>query len=1848
MLVQHLKDAASGVDIEQMVVTFSEAVDARALRAAWNQLTARHDVLRTRFAWERFDEPQQTVDTDVTPAWTEHDWRDLPSDGARRQFESFLAQDRTRGFDLSVAPLARLALFRLSERDTRLVWTFHHMLADGQSYPILIREAFCLYQAECDGTLARLEAPGCYRQFVAWLQNHQKEQAATAGDFWHETLKGFAAPTPLPFLAAGTRQPEARFHETTTQLSGESSDALKELADSCGVTMSTLLEGAWSLVLSHLSGADDVVFGMTRAGRRSTVPDADRIVGSFINTLPVRVRVERDQSVSSWLQGIRASSIRVRPFEHTPLVDVQKWSEIPAGSPLFHSLFVFTPRLIGALMKDEGGAWEHRDVLFHERTGFPVTLFAYGERDLLLKLAYDSSRLSHDVVTRSLEILRGLLEAMPSLRARRVADLPLLSKAEQRLMDEWNATSRDYDDTVCVHELFEQQAERTPDATAVVFRDQSLSYAELNRRANGVAHRLIELGIHPDDVVGIAVDRSIEMVVGLVGILKAGAAYLPLDPTYPKDRLAWMIEDTSARVLLTQDHLVGALPPHSARVVSLNGADLAGRCSDHNRRTGVTSGNLAYVIFTSGTSGRPKGVMVQHRNVTNFFVGMDHELSGTSGSSWLAVTSISFDISVLELLWTLTKGFKVVVQAEIRGGASEPSTVRHSVRQMDFSLFYFAADAQHSGEHKYQLLLEGARYADTHGFSAVWTPERHFHAFGGLYPNPAVTGAAIAAITSRVQIRAGSVVVPLHDPIRIAEEWAVVDNLSSGRVGLSFASGWHVNDFALKPENYRDRRAVMSRGIETVRRLWRGESVSCHNGNGESIDVKIFPAPIQQEPPFWVTSAGNIESFRLAGQMGANVLTNLLGQKLEDLAVKIAAYRDARRESGHQGPGHVSVMLHTFVGPDVEHVRRTVREPFIQYLKTSTELVKQARWEFPAFAEPGKRQGPVDNSDLSEAEIDEMMDHAFERYFGTSGLFGTPDHCLQMVERLRAVGVDEVACLIDFGVASETVLEHLRWLNELRELSNPSPAAPEDDAIAEQIRRHGITHLQCTPSLMRTILADADGRAALGGLSVLLVGGEPLPPALAADVLSLLKGDLLNMYGPTETTVWSTIARVAPRDEGITIGRPIANTQVHIVNRHDERVAVGVAGELLIGGSGVTRGYWNRPALTAEKFVPNPFGTSETDRLYRTGDLARYREDGRIEFLGRLDHQVKIRGHRIELGEIEAVLGQHPAVAQTVIAVRPDGNGDHRLVAYVAAKQGSKGDENGNEERWHAVWEKTYQDASTGARALDPTFDISGWRNSFTGEPIPAPEMREWVDQTVSRIRRLGGRRVLELGCGSGLLLFPLAGQYEAYTGVDFSAVAIERLSRNVQLRGLTNVALHVAAADALAPEIENGGFDVVIINSVAQYFPSADYLVRVLERAVRATAPGGTVFVGDVRNRLVLEAFHTSVELAQAPPSRPRHELRQRIAERMKRESELVVDPAFFEGLRAHIPAITGVGIHVKGGRYRSEMTRFRYDTTLQVNGAGAIVASIDVPSSSSEDLDAIRARLAAEPTAITIRGLRDSRVSADLSAVALLASSEGRETAGEVRHRLSIEPEVGVEPDSVVDLADASYDVELTLSKDGVPGRFDATFRAKARAQAATIAPALQAHQRWSEYVHAPRGKGSELVPIWKQFLKERLPEYMVPSAFVTLDALPLTPNGKVDRLALPEPDRDRVETTVTYVAPASELERIIAGVWEELLNLERVGAQDNFFDVGANSLLMVRAQALLRDRLQRPLTLVDLFRYPTVTALAGSLEQRTGEAAALGESELRAQARLKARDLRRQSGRVARDDQRLTFLP
>ena len=1024
---------------------------------------------------------------------------------------------------------------------------------------------------------------------------------------------------------------------------------------------------AWSVFLARSGRRDrfDLGFSVSAPG---TSPDSDSdadVSAWYSSTVPVRIELDATHSFDQARQAVAAeleqSATRGTFLRDLVLRQPGRSDDISPDT-----------RLLPVGFSSEGAAPEG------------ALLWLVLNDEGALHLVWNRSRLTEAQARSIADAVGACLAAAAADPDRPWTELPLLDDAgRERVLGEFNETAASWDRERCVHEQFEARVDATPDADAVRFGSEVLTYRELDERANRLAHRLRAEGVGPGTIVGVHVSRSTELLVSTLGVMKAGAAYLPLDPAFPDDRLAFMIEDAKTPVIITEALHSVAVDGRGARLIRIDAdADEIRRQEAERPAAGAGPDDLAYVIYTSGSTGRPKGVLVEHRNVSSFFTGMDDVVPHEEGGVWLAVTSLSFDISVLELFWTLARGLTVVVHAEDREAADDREReVSAEVRAqpMEFGLFMWGND-DGPGPQKYRLMLEGARFFDQNEFDSVWTPERHFHAFGGPFPNPSVTGAALAAVTENVAIRSGSCVSPLHHAIRITEEWAVVDNLSDGRVGLSFAAGWQPNDFILWPDSYGRNKQVMMDQIDLVRRLWRGEAVEFDSPTGKTVPITTLPRPVQSELPFWVTTAGNPETYRAAGEMGANVLTHLLGQDLDEVAEKIAIYRKAREEAGHDpDTGKITLMLHTFVGTDDDEVKEIVRQPMKDYLGASMKLVLGFAWTFPAFKRPGGEDSSpedIDLESLSEEETETILDFAFERYFETSGLFGTPETCVRMVDACKAAGVDEVACLLDFGVDTEQVLDSLPWLKVVRDASNPGEdavsGAVEDMSLAAQIRRHGVTHLQCTPSMARLILADPEARAALGSVEHLMVGGEALPPALARELREVSGATLTNMYGPTETTIWSTTHPVQDHSGSIPIGRPIANTRAYVLDRYRQPLPIGVPGDLWIGGPGVTRGYHERPDLTDERFVADPFGPSGA-RMYRTGDVAAHRDDGVLDFFGRVDHQVKIRGYRIELGEIEAALEEVSAVRSAAVIVREDQPGDQRLVAYVVTDHDGPG-----------------------------------------------------------------------------------------------------------------------------------------------------------------------------------------------------------------------------------------------------------------------------------------------------------------------------------------------------------------------------------------------------------------------------------------------------------------------------------------------------------------------------------------------------------------------------------------------
>jgi amino acid adenylation domain-containing protein len=900
MLFHSLYAPQSGVFIPQMIWTLHEDLNVSAFKQAWEQVVKRHPVLRTSFHWEGYDEPLQKVHQQVYLPLMLEDLRGLSVQEQESRLETYLQNDRRHDFEFTNAPLMRLALFQISKAQYQFVWTYHHALLDGHSRLLIVKEVFAFYEAFFRGEDLQIEQPRPYRAHIEWLL---QQDISKAKGFWQQTLKGFSAPTsPIQDQVTDSVLDRGKvdMSEQDITLSKEDTSALKSLAQQHGLTLNTVLQGAWVLLLSRYSGSGDVVFGATRGCRHSSVKEAKDMVGLFINVLPIRVQVPPEMLLIPWLKEIRAQWIAMREYEQTSLLKIQEWSDVPPGTPLFESTHDFRYSSVESALREQGGNWKRRKFKILHQSNVPLLFHGFGETELLLRIKFNRNQFDITTIERMILHFQTLLEGMIANPLRRLKDLPLLTETERfQLLVDWNETQAAYPEDQCIHQLFEAQADRKPDAIAVVIEGKQITYRELHAQSNQLAHYLRKHLVGSEQVVGICMERSLEMIVGLFAILKAGGAYVALEPDFPRARLSFMLEDTKPGLLLTQERLLEKIPEYSKKVVCL---DRDGKLFEDEPASNLapvtTPEDLAYVMYTSGSTGKPKGILTSHRNVVQHLHDFIHRYSLSANDTVLQIPSFSFDASVRDFFGSLMAGARIVVV-----------------------------------------------------------------------------------------------------------------------------------------------------------------------GNDEAKDPSALVARIAEN--------------------------------------------------------HVNCIL------------------------------------------------------------------------------------------------------------------------------------------------------SITPSLLTHLVeAGANMRNSFAAFRHISAAGEPLPMALCQRVQDVFGCRVVNQYGPTECTLISSYHHVVDLDgkrNSALIGRPIANTQFYILDDHLNPVPVGVAGEAYIGGLGVARGYLNLPDLTAAKFIPNPFSNVPGDRLYKTGDMVRFLPDGTMEFLGRRDFQVKIRGVRIELGEVEATLCLHPSVSEAVLVAREDRPGDIRLAAYVVA-----------------------------------------------------------------------------------------------------------------------------------------------------------------------------------------------------------------------------------------------------------------------------------------------------------------------------------------------------------------------------------------------------------------------------------------------------------------------------------------------------------------------------------------------------------------------------------------------------
>jgi amino acid adenylation domain-containing protein len=1439
MLFHTLASSSEGMYVQQLPVRISGPLNVDAFKRAWQTVVSRYQTLRSAFVWESVVTPLQVVFRSVELKLVQYDWRSETKARREVRWRELLESDRTQNYALRRPPLMRLILVRIGEREYRFLFSYHHIILDGGSGSTVFKDFMMLYDGYSRSVDVRLPQPVPLERYADWVRNRS---LVAPESFFRKYLEGLRSPTPLYEDRRNSRSlpQDSVFELLQDELSTTVTSGLGAFARTHRLTLGTVLQGAWAAMLHRHSGERDVLFGAVSSGRSVDLAGVEQLVGMFINTLPARVRFNVTDRLASWLQKLQREMAELREWEYAPLIKIHPWSEIPAGLPLFETCQVLENVTLDVSRPYAIAGVEFTVEAWHTSTSDPITFLAFPGDTLKLQFLYDRARVAPRTAERLLGHLKTWLTAVPQSGDIPVVTLPVLTDVECRELSRFAEGSVTPIPEMSVQELVSAQVERTPDAVAVRDLSATYTYRQLEARANEIAQKVIALGANRGSRIGLSLERSVDMVAAVLGVLKAGATYVPLDPAFPNARIALMAQDAELTALITQKGCLEQLPLPESRVIFLERTSELEKLQTKvatSHRTGPE--DIAYVLYTSGSTGKPKGVEISQRALVNFFTGMQALPAVKPTDVLLAVTSLSFDIAGLELFSPLLVGAQVVV----------------------------------------------------------------------------------------------------------APQAAVVD-----------------------------------------------------------------------------------------------------------------------------------------------------------------------------------------------------------------------------------------------GVA-------------LREL----------------LEQSGATVIQATPSTFRMLLAAQwKPKANLR----ILVGGESLSPDLARDLCGG-DGEVWNMYGPTETTIWSTTWKVKPNTE-ISIGRPIANTQVYVVDDSNQLVPVGVVGELLIGGASLARGYLHQPELTSERFVVLP--EISNSRLYRTGDLARLAEDGTLVVLGRKDSQVKVRGHRIELGEIEAAINSNPAVHQSAVTVVSDGEGDKTIVGYVVADveaaQSRSADlerEQGND--WEQVWDGAYEGDS--AELPDPTFNTRGWNSSYDGKPISSEQMRDWLDATVSRVQSLGPRRILEVGCGTGLILFRLVRDCEAYTGVDFSARALASIQ--TELAKLDNVAGRVSLLKSDASELLNvadGAFDTAILNSVLQYFPSVGKVLVVIEKMIQKVDRDGKIFIGDLRDLGLHAAAWTSVHLAAAEPRMTARELRERVERSLSSERELLVDREFFTALPGRVNRVAAARVLLKRGRGENEMTRFRHDVLLRLDHANEmeeVPERVEDWTGSRMTLDSLKSLLTGNRNeGIVVRGIPNSRVLSAVLAARWLRREGFDGTVEALQRELSVRAAVGIHPEDVWAVAqELGLSAELTPTND-TDELFDATFRTTSTKLTRTTGRRgthSQIIRPWSEYGNNPLQArlGEVLIPLLKKDLGEKLPSYMVPSTFVFMNALPLTPNGKVDRRALVRPERSPTVSSQKHLPPRDGLELQLVQIWENIFGMEPIGVHEDFFELGGHSILAVRLAAQVEKRLLTRLTVSSFLDARTVEAQAQLIRAR-----------------------------------------
>ncbi len=1240
-------------------------VNYTALNQTFLTILQRHESLRSSFSVNAAGQPVQSVQPIenfevgievLDPA--KGDWED-------QVLQKYKAE-ANRVFDLTKDLLLSVQLLKLEADSQVLIINMHHIASDGWSMGVLINEFNILYNSYAMGGVNPLPDLSIqYADYANWQRQWLNGPVLKSYiDYWKNKLANLPLLHNLPLDKARPRVQRFKGSTYSSFVNKETMDSLQQL---CQAEQASFFMGVYAVfnaLLARYSNETDIVIGSPVANREQA--EMANLVGFFMNLIVLRCDLSERPNFKQLLRQSKhiledAYEYQQMPFDR--LVEELKAKRNLSHSPLFQILLSLHNQAdTGITLQDL--ILEPYESAEDQNAKYDLSLDVYQKSDgLQLVWEYNTDLFEQSTIADLAQHFNTLLHTVLQYPEENVFNLDILGENRHKaLYEQLKGTSVSLDWDAHVVCGFQKQLATKAKETAVICNDRKYTYQELGSRVDNIAQILLHQGVKERDKVGLCLLRDVELVASIFACFKIGAAYIPLDPVYPADRLSQIIQDAQPKCVLSLEPLKKiALPAETGvNFIYLDTLDTTSNNSETTTKPDFD--HTAYIIFTSGTTGKPKGIEISHHNLANLLKGFDRSFETQERQKWLAQTSINFDISVLELIWTISRGHSIVLQPSNPIKLLAPERLQDN-GPMDFSIMFFGADK--STDHKYDLLLDTVKYADANKFTAIWTPERHFGEFGGAFPSPSVLSSALSVLTKNLQIRSGSVVLPLHDPIRVAEEWAIIDNLSNGRVGLSIASGWHPDDFVFYQSDYHNRHQILREKVEELKKLWEGIPIVRKNGVGQDFEIKIRPQPKQKELPIWITAAGNPNTFEYAGEIGANILTHLLGQSLDQLTENIRVYHAALEANGHRKEEmKVSLMLHTYITATEQSAFKNSEKAFKEYLESSIKLIEPM----------AKAEGLDINTQRKE-----IVEIVYQKFGRENTLIGSPESCQQILQKVQSIGVNEIACLVDFGVENDKVIAGLEKIAETKDLFQANRELLErlevdkQTTVVDLIQAHKISHVQMTPSqssLVWNMMRQMNG-VNLSSIKHWFIGGEAIPQELIGQLSQISKARFYNMYGPTETTVWSAWREITPAD--IHIGAPIINTELLLLNEFEQEVPVGVVGELYIGGQGLAKGYYNNAALTAERFKAidnSPFGKG---RYYKTGDLMRLTRAGTFEFVGRADNQVKVNGYRIELEEIEYTINQIPGVRNCKVVPMTDENQTY-LSAYVAKEEIVRGD----------------------------------------------------------------------------------------------------------------------------------------------------------------------------------------------------------------------------------------------------------------------------------------------------------------------------------------------------------------------------------------------------------------------------------------------------------------------------------------------------------------------------------------------------------------------------------------------